>query len=306
MYYQQRKLPLVVKKSNELIRAELSVENNALANKIFCTLIRNLTEESFPTVLIPTAQILTQETRGGMQLKSIKKAARVLMRATVDSIQYDNNGNEIAFKYVNIFSSCSYEKGLVTAKFNPEMKPHLLELKKRFTILNYFELIELPSFYSQRIYEILKSWEKPEGFVELGLEAFHDMISFPKEMREDFSFVRRKALEKAEKDINTRTELKYKWEPIKEGRKVVGIRFIIGESGPISQKKRQAKKEEKERSEAWKASAQRQPHIKAALACRREKGIKTGEVCTVMKVRTKKCQICRQIADVRPTEERLF
>lgn len=302
-YYQQRKLPLTITKSNELVRAQLQVENNGLANKIFYLLIRAMDIDLFPRISVNAKELGVGT--GGSQYRAIDVATDVLLNAKVKTVFKDSEHN-LGFRKSNIFTDCDYEKGIITAKLNIGMKPHLLELKKRFTVLNYFELMDLPSFYSQRIYEILKSWEKPEGFVELKLDPFYDMISFPKEMRGDFSFVRRKALEKAEKDINARTDLKFKWEPIKEGKKVIGLRFIIGESSPVLQKKWQAKKEEKARREAWEKSARRKPHLNAAIACRQEKGIKPGGICSVMKLRTKKCQLCRQAASVQPAEGRLF
>jgi len=303
-YYQQRKLPLTITKSNELVRAQLQVENNSLANKIFYLLIRALDTDHFPKISVSTKELGGRT--GGSQYRAIDAATDVLLNAKVKTVFKDSDQN-LGFRKSNIFTDCDYEKGIITAKFNTGMKPHLLELKKRFTTLNYFELMDLPSFYSQRIYEILKSWEKPEGFVELELSAFYDMIAYPQDLRKNFNSVKEKALLKAEKDINTRTDLKYRWEPIKEGKKVVGLRFIIGDSGPISQKKRQAKKEEKERLEAWEESAKRKPHLNAAQTCRREKGIKAGGVCTAIKARSKKCQLCQQTANVQPpTEPKLF
>ncbi len=302
-YYNQRKLPLTITKSNELVRAQLQVENNSLANKIFYLLIRALGADSFPKISVSAREL--GDNTGGSQYRAIDTATDVLLNAKVKTVFKDSDQN-LGFRKSNIFTDCDYEKGIITAKFNTGMKPHLLELKKRFTTLNYFELMDLPSFYSQRIYEILKSWEKPDGLIELTLEAFYDMISFPKEMRDDFSFVRRKALEKAEKDINTRTELRYKWEPIKEGKKVVGLRFTIGEQGEVTKQKRAAKEENKKRKQAHLESAERRPIFQAASTCRREHGIEPGGTCSLMKPRAKKCQTCRKYAEVKSPNPTLF
>lgn len=300
MYHQQRKLPLEIKKSNELVRSQICVENNALANKIFAALIRNLVEDSFPEVSIPVSQITIAENsyEGGRKYRQIKTAARVLMRATVDSLRYDGKGREIAFKMVNIFASCEYENGLIKATFSSILGPHLMGLKNYFTRLNYFELMELSSFYSQRLYELLKSWERPEGFCEITLAALYDLISYPQEQRADFASVRRNALEQAEKDINEKTELKFRWEPIKEGRKVVAVRFVIGEQGHRTQKKLQTKKSEKERQEGHEAAARRKPHLEAARQCRIDHGMKAGDTCKSAKPRSKKCKLCAQTANI--------
>lgn len=97
----------------------------------------------------------------------------------------------------------------------------------------------------------MKSWENPNGVADIRLDALYNLLSFPANMRNNFKFVRTKAIEQAEKEINEKTELKFRWEPIKEGCKVVAIRFVIGEQGERANKKRQTKTEEKEKKEAW-------------------------------------------------------
>lgn len=293
MYHKQRKLPLVVKKSNELVRTQLSVENNALANRIFATLVRNIDEDVFPIVSFPATEILI-DGASGAHYKRLKTAARVLVKATVDSLSYDGAGKEIGFHFTTIFSSCVYDKGTITAKFNPDLKPHLLGLKNHFTTLNYFDLIELSSFYSQRLYELLKSWEKPAGFCEITLAALYDLVSFPKELRNNFLHFRKRALEQAEKEINTKTELSFKWEPIKEGLKVVAVRFIIGEQGKRTDKKRQNKKQEKEQLEKNSAAAERTPYWVAINECHKKHGIKYGDICKLAKPYSKKCKACAE------------
>lgn len=307
MYHQQRKLPLIVKKSNELVRTQLSVENNALANKIFVTLIRHIDEKNFPSVSFSANELIGADAKGGAEYKKLKKAAEVLMKARIDSLFYDEKGRETGFRLYNLFASCVYDKGIITAEFTASLRPHLLDLKKYFTPLNYFELIELSSFYSQRFYELLKSWENPTGFVEIRLDALYDLLSFPKELRRNFNHIKSKALGQAERDINEKTGLKFRWEPIKEGRKVVAIRFIIGEQGEKSQKKRQTKKVEKEKQEGWEASAKRKPHMDAARQCRHSHGLKYGDTCRLAKPRSKKCKLCAQTAGITYySQERLF
>jgi Protein involved in initiation of plasmid replication len=303
MYHRQRKLPLVIKKSNEFARTQLSVENNALANRIFVTLIRHVDENSFPKVSFPAGELIDKETKGGDKYKNLKTAASVLMKARLDSVIVDAKGKEIGFHMENLFLTCRYKNGVVTAEFNPGLKPHMLGLKKYFTPLNYFELIELSSFYSQRIYELLKSWENPEGFVTPTIDELYDFISYPKDQRGNFSSVRRKVLEQAEKEINEKTELRFRWEAIKEGRKVVAVHFVIGEQGERTEKKRQTRKAEKEMRERHEAADQRKPHLLAALKCRQEHGIKAGDICKLAKPRSKKCLICTKASGVKTSAE---
>ena len=306
MYHRQRKLPLIVKKSNDLVRTQLIIENNALANRIFATLIRHMDENFFPNVSFPVSELIDEESKGGDRYKRLETAARVLMRAIIDSVIVDETGKKTGFCMDALFIKCKYDKGFITAEFNPNLKPHFLGLKKHFTELNYFDLIELSSFYSQRIYELLKSWEKPNGFAEIKLNALYDLVSFPASMQSNFAEAKRRLLGQAEKEINEKTDLKFRWEAIKEGRKVVAIRFIIGERGLVTQKKRQNKEAVQKRRENHDEAARRKPHLAAASKCRAENNIKSGDICKLAKPRTLKCKWCNKGADVAFYDERLF
>ena len=80
------------------------------------------------------------------------------------------------------------------------------------------EFLLLPSIYSQRIYEFLKSWDdKPETIISV--LDLHEMLNTPNSFRANFTEFRRWVLEKAHKDISKYTKLIYEWEPIKKGPK---------------------------------------------------------------------------------------
>ena len=86
-------------------------------------------------------------------------------------------------------------------------------------------LLDLLSIYSQRLFEILKSWsDKPE--VELTVLYLKTILEVPKSMK-NFAEFRRRVLEKAHNDITKYTSLRFEWEPIKKGRSVESVRFIF-------------------------------------------------------------------------------
>jgi plasmid replication initiation protein len=91
--------------------------------------------------------------------------------------------------------------------------------------------MSLPSIYSQRLYEVLKSWsDKPE--IEIEIEELHYMLDTPNSLRENFAYFRKRVLEQAHKDIVERegSSLRFNWEPIKASRgKVIAIRFVFSE-----------------------------------------------------------------------------
>lgn len=292
-FYKQAKLPLIIKKSNNFVRAKLLIKNNALANRILYLAIRNLTEDDYPIITVKTNELPIEEI-GGKQRKSIKESVSLLLNAQIYEGNFDDE-DTIGIEITNLFYKVSYRNGVIKLHFSPEMKQHFLDLKKYYTELNYFDVISLPSFYSQRMYEILKSWKEPIGIITYKIEELYNLLDYPKDQRKNFSEIRRFVLEKAKKDIDKHTDLVYTWEPIKEGRKVVAIKFVIGENGKLHDIQQQKQEELARKKKAHEESRKRKPYIKAATECWKGKTLKHGAPCEDMRPHTKKCKMCRII-----------
>lgn len=128
----------------------------------------------------------------------------------------------------SIFSYCEYDgkKGTIKASFDPRLKPHYLQLKEKFTKYNLMEFLLLPSTYSQRLFEVLKSWDGMQD-VTIPIDELHTMLGVADSLKRNFKDFRRRVLEKAHKDITEKTRLSFEWEPIKNGRAVESVRFIF-------------------------------------------------------------------------------
>ena len=134
--------------------------------------------------------------------------------------------------YYNLFSKCAIDsgKGILEMRFDPDLKPHFLQLKAHFTQYSLTEFLSLSSVYSQRLYEILKSYSS-QNYVDLTLDELYKALDVPVSHKKDFGNFRRLVLEQADKDIvKANLSLQYRWEPIKSGRggKVTAIRFSFG------------------------------------------------------------------------------
>lgn len=301
-YKQYPKLPLMVKISNDLVRSRLNISNSAVANIIFHALIVNLNEQEFPNVTVHVSELGLGKIDGesGSQYQTIRKLIPVLRCAGIDKIIFDNTSKDVGINSKNIFSEVEYlyNSGTIRAVFIETMKPHLFNLKAFFTQYNFFEWACLSSFYSQQIYEILKSWEFPLGKITLKLDDFYDLISYPLESRNDFSSVRIYALNKAEKEIHKKTSLEFSWEAVKKGKKVSELKFIIGEHGKRNALMEANKEAEKKLVVAHNESDKRKQYIPKARDCFKVKDLKFGEICPDIKLRTIKCQICLKMGQV--------
>lgn len=283
MAMQQLPLPgEIVKKSNAIARARWQPESiwEPRIVALVASKVRE-SDEDFQTYKIPVAELLgvSDENLSGKQYQDISRSIAHLGKATI-RIEGTKPRN---FRQYNIFAMCGYEDGYLIAGFHPDLKPHFLNLKAQFTAYNLFEYLTLPSAYSQRIFEFLKSWANaPE--VVISVVELHELLNTPESFRKDFRQFRTRVLEKAHKDIQEKTSLRFEWEPVKVGRSVEKIRFIFnGGKKALAQKEQEKAKEEKRR----RLNNQR---FLRAVECAKAKG---GDCRTMDNVRIV-CKLCRE------------
>lgn len=275
----------LVKKSNAIIRTRITVQSleasRILAHLIAC--IRTDDEKLKEAYSVPAKDILPYI--GGENYKRIKATCKELVSAFAETEEPDPDGPHPIYRARPFFTDILYKKGVITAMFNPLMRPYLLELKDCFTTYNLTEYLSLPSLYSQRIFEIVKSLANiKEGEAIVSMADLHRFLDTPKSSRQNFAEFRRYVLEKAHKDITEKTSFRFEWEPVKVGRSVEKIRFIFnGGKKALAQKEQEKAKEEK-RQRLIKQRFQR------ALSCAIEKG---GDCRTMDNVRIV-CKLCRE------------
>jgi plasmid replication initiation protein len=274
-------LASIVKKSNILCRASWAPEVIWEARLVALVASKiNVRDKDFHIYEIPIADVLTDTNRGGESYKIIDKATDYSM-ARIIKIQNEKTGGWVKY---SLFSKCEYDpqKGNITVRFDPDLKPHYLNLKKQFAKYDLSQFLLLPSTYSQRLYEILKSWDDRQD-VKIKLSDLHIMLNVPKSLKSVYKNFRRRVLEKAHTDIIKHTSLKYQWEPIKKGRKVEAIKFIFSKK---QIKKVSAKKDPQQKCQTQK---QRNNLGQAAIKCHKQRNGTCKEdqpkgVCEVCKI----------------------
>lgn len=131
-------------------------------------------------------------------------------------------------RQINILSYIDYDPkiGRVFIKVNPDFKPYLIDLKSHFTQFSLQETIQYKSMYSMRIYQILCQWGYKEK-VEYPIERLRFMLNIEPHEFERYNDFKRFVLEKAYKEINKSSTLKFAYKEVKTGRKITHIVFII-------------------------------------------------------------------------------
>lgn len=122
--------------------------------------------------------------------------------------------------------ACDYNKrrGTVTLGFSPDVVPYLTNLKEHFTSYKLGQVSSLRSIYSWRLLELLEQFKKNK-WAEYTLKDFHLSMDATEAQKKDFATVRRRMIEPAIKELESKEGWLIRWKPIKEGRKVVRLRF---------------------------------------------------------------------------------
>ncbi len=133
-------------------------------------------------------------------------------------------------------ASCRYNKnkGTVIFRFAPELKPYLLHLQREFTKLSLSIITKFQSAYSVRMYQLLKQ------YINIGHRIFtvkelKEILGIEKNIYKEFKEFKRRVLMQAKKEFDdkkNRCDLTFDLETIKEGRKIVSLKFIILKQSP--------------------------------------------------------------------------
>lgn len=148
-------------------------------------------------------------------------------------IEIRDNENE-RFEKIRPFPYSKYEFGRFYLRIEQSMEEHLLELKERFTIYDINNIRMLSSNYSLRIYEVLKSyeWVNEYAFNILEFKQIIGVLTIKNGKVENDLYSRyydfkKRVLLVAQEEINAFTDITFKFEEIKKGRKVDKLKFYI-------------------------------------------------------------------------------
>jgi plasmid replication initiation protein len=232
--------------------------------------------------LVITAKFVLKHA-GGEGYKALKTACDKLSVGVLELKTSDKAGMQ---KYP-LFSAIKYENGMIFVKFHPDLKPFFLGVKSRFVKYDLQEFLSLPSIYSQKLFEYLKSWSNCVERTE-DLKTIYDLFDIPEYVRANFKDFRRRILEKSHQDISNLTSLRYEWEAIKKNTgktsPVTAIRFIF------SPEKQAENLESLKKSRDREIQAERNRLFLESMKCFTDKPncetpMKTGQCAVCFKVR---------------------
>ena len=117
----------------------------------------------------------------------------------------------------------NHKQGSLTVKFTEEIMPYLAQVKSKFVLYNLKEVANFGSLYSTRLYELIQEF-KDTGYIMKSVTQLRDLFVVGKKFPLYGNF-KAKTFGHAIEEINSQYELNLRFEEIKDGRKVVAIRF---------------------------------------------------------------------------------
>ncbi len=140
------------------------------------------------------------------------------------------------FDYIDYIDAKDSETGKarIAVRFDDDMKPYILQLKRRFGSDPFEEFRNLKankcSTYSMEIFDMLciRYQERKQRRIYMDLDDLKKSLGLEKKYPNYHDF-KRNVLDKAEKECRKNTSLSFTFEPKRKGRRVVGIDFLITE-----------------------------------------------------------------------------
>lgn len=214
----------LIRKSNELINAPHDLSLNEL--RLFLAMISKIkpTDTDLKTYRISFKELeeLTKSTRN-FTYSSIKNIL-IKLRSRVVVIKLGEDKERIT-GYIG-FVDIDKGKGYVDVNFDERLKPFLVELQAKYTKYDVQYVLPMQSSYSIRIYELLKQYQKL-SVREYYLEELRHVLQIDPGIYEKYNDFKKRVILQAQSEINAMTDIKFSFEEIKEGKKVIGLRFNI-------------------------------------------------------------------------------
>lgn len=214
---------IIVTKSNDMARAEISKVESVLFGRLMNIFISQLQrdDKDFKDYTLPMVALMPEGQRSGQYYEAIEKQAQQWQKVTI-TLRPDKEQTTIYALFSKI--DINRRTNLVTVNIHRDLKPHLLELKHKFTQFSLQEYIKLSTVKTQRLFELLSSW-RDKIQVTIALDRLHDILGCEDYMRKNSKEFRVRVLEPSHKEILEHTSLYYEWELKKTGRRVTSVIF---------------------------------------------------------------------------------
>lgn len=217
-----------VKKSN--ILNELRNANASLVEyRLFCVYLAHLPMNSEDNVVtFSLADYARIAGLGRPRYEDLEAQSKELIKLSA-MIRNPDGGfsNRPLFADFTLFRED--DQWMVSMECSQKIAPMIREQKGRFLRYKLYNTIYLKSYNQQRMYELLKQYEK----IGVRTEDLTDLRAYLSVGENEYSIwgdFSQKVLKVAQKALKENTDICFEYEPVKKGRKVVAVRFEISKN----------------------------------------------------------------------------
>ncbi|MDP4085792.1 MAG: replication initiation protein [Bacillota bacterium] len=212
----------LVTKSNMLIEANYKL--GVIEQKIILCLASNIqpTDSDFKTYTLPIKEFnKLLGLKGTPKYSEMRQITKELMQKVFE-VRIHKKVIQVAW-----LSYVAYNEtdGSIDIRFDPFLRPYLLQLKKEFTSYKLENVVKLKSSYAIRIYELLKQYEKLKER-SFRLVDLRKMLG-AEDVYPAYGNFKQRVLVPAQKELKKKTDINFEIEEIKVGRRVDKVKFII-------------------------------------------------------------------------------
>lgn len=212
----------LVTKSNVLIEANYKL--GVVEQKIILCLASNIqpTDSDFKTYTLPIKEFSKLlGLKGTPKYSELRQITKEMMQKVFE-VRINKKVIQVAWlSYVAYNES----EGTIDIRFDPFLRPYLLELKRNFTSYKLENVVKLKSTYAIRIYELLKQYEKIQERTFL-LTDLRKMLG-AEDVYPAYGNFKQRVLAPAQKELKKKTDISFEIEEVKTGRRVEKVKFLI-------------------------------------------------------------------------------
>jgi hypothetical protein len=212
----------LVTKSNKLIEANYKL--GVVEQKIILYLASNINskDSDFKTYTLSIKEFnKLLGLKGTPKYSEVRQITKELMHKVFE-VRIDKKVIQVAW-----LSYVAYNEsdGTIDIRFDPFLRPYLLELKREFTSYKLENVVKLKSSYAIRIYEFLKQYEKLHERT-FSLTDLRKMLG-AENVYPAYGNFKQRVLVPAQEELKKKTDISFEIEEVRVGRRVDKIKFLI-------------------------------------------------------------------------------
>lgn len=213
----------VVTQSNKLVEAKFALTIQEQRLVLVMVSMISLEDKDFKDYIIHLGEL--SEFLGLKTQSMYVEAKKITRRLREREIIIQEPTGELQIGWI---SSAKYleSEGSVRLRFDPALKPYLLALKSQFTSFHLDIIIHFKSSYSIRIYQLLKQYESI-GKRKFRVVDLREILGIQPDEYTRYNDFKRKVINPAFKEINSKSDISFKFEELKEGKRIVSLLFLI-------------------------------------------------------------------------------